>query len=69
MPPTVERMHDLNQEQHHEPRIMEVSEPNRDLLSCMKGEWGFGWYVSAWIAALTLPMLAVAALITVVAAG
>jgi hypothetical protein len=29
------------------PSMMEVTDPNRDLLSCMRGEHGVGWYVLA----------------------
>ena len=37
------------------PRVMEVTDPSRDLFSCMRGEHGVGWYVLAWAGGLALP--------------
>jgi hypothetical protein len=38
---------------------MEVTDPNRDLFSCMRGEHGARWYLLAWAGGLTLPTLIV----------
>jgi hypothetical protein len=51
------------------PRLMEVTDPERDLLSCMRGDHGLVWYVLGWVGGLTLPTLMVIGLVTIVAAG
>jgi hypothetical protein len=52
--------------QGHNGRLMEVTDPDRDLFSCMRGEYGFLWYALSWMGALTLPTLAIVAVLTVV---
>ena len=49
------------------PRLMEVTDPERDLFSCMRGEHGLSWYLLAWTGGLTLPTLLVIGLATLVA--
>jgi hypothetical protein len=51
------------------PRLMEVTDPDRDLFSCMRGGRGLVWYLLAWTGGLTLPTLLVIGLIAVVARG
>lgn len=51
------------------PRMMEVTDPNRDLFSCMRGEHGVGCYVLAWIGGLTLPTLIVIGFLSIVLSG
>jgi hypothetical protein len=51
------------------PRLMQVTDPDRDLFSCMRGERGLVWYLLAWTGGLTLPTLLVIGLIAVVAGG
>lgn len=49
-------------------RLMEVTDPERDLFACMRGEYGPGWYMLSWVGGLTLPTLIVLGLISVVMA-
>jgi hypothetical protein len=53
----------------HKPYLMEVTDPDRGLLACMRGDYGFGWYALSWIGALTLGMLHVVMLATLIAGG
>ena len=50
-------------------RLMEVTNPDRGLVSCTKGEHGLGWYVLAWVGGLTPPTLLVAAFISIAFGG
>jgi hypothetical protein len=49
--------------------MMEVTDPNRDLFSCMRGEHGVGCYVLAWIGGLTLPTLIVIGFLSIDLSG
>lgn len=51
------------------PRVMQVTDPNRDLFSCMRGEHGAGWYVLAWAGGLTLPTLITTGFLPIVLSG
>ena len=51
------------------PRVMGVTDPNRDLSSCMKGEHGAGWYVLAWAGGLALPTLIAIGFLSIVLSG
>jgi hypothetical protein len=51
------------------PRAMGVTDPNRDLSSCMKGEHGAGWYVLAWAGGLALPTLIAIGFLSIVLSG
>jgi hypothetical protein len=51
--------------QGHNGRLMEVTDPDRDLFSCMRGEYGFVWYALSWVGVLTLTTLAIVAAVTV----
>jgi hypothetical protein len=51
------------------PRLFEVTDPERDLLSCMRGEHGLVWYLLGWSGGLTLPTLGVVGLILVIVGG
>jgi hypothetical protein len=48
---------------------MEVTDPNRDLFSCMRGEHGARWCLVAWAAGLTLPTLIVTGFLSIVLSG
>jgi hypothetical protein len=48
---------------------MEVTDPNRDLFSCMRGEHGARWYLLAWAGGLTLPTLIVTGFLSIVLSG
>jgi hypothetical protein len=49
------------------PYLMEVTDPDRTLLACMRREYGLGWYALAWVGALTLPTLLIVAGIVILA--
>lgn len=51
-----------------ERRLTHVTDPDRDLLACMRGEHGPAWYMLAWAGGLALPTLIVLGLISVVVA-
>ena len=50
-------------------RLMEVTKPDRGLVSRMKGEHWPGCYVLAWTGGLTLPTLFIAAFVSIVFGG
>ena len=47
------------------PRMMEVTDPNRGLFSCMRGEHGVGCYVPGG-SAVTLPTLIVIGFLSII---
>jgi hypothetical protein len=60
---------DWREERATKPRVMEVTDPNRDLFSCMRGEHGVSWYVLASPGGLTLPTLIVTGFLSIVLSG
>jgi hypothetical protein len=46
-----------------------VTDPERDLFSCKRGEHGLAWYVLGWLGGLTLPALLALGLISIVLGG
>lgn len=50
-------------------RRSETTDPERDLLACMRGEYGPGWYLLGWVGGLTLPTLIILGVISVVVPG
>jgi hypothetical protein len=51
------------------PRMLEVTDPDRGLFSCMRGEHGVGWYVLAWAGGFTLPTLVAIGFLSIVLSG
>jgi hypothetical protein len=46
-----------------------LTDPDRELLSCMSGEHGLAWYVLARVGGLALATLAVVGLVSILLAG